>query len=92
VDSLADLAASVLQWPSLAILLLPKLSFYEEHRNEPSIYFTSPIPTAYKTPINVFLDPVTYIRIIITTAGKQSLYRKDGTLIAQRKIQTFHNT
>jgi hypothetical protein len=79
VDSLTDLATSVLRWPLPAVPPLLKLSFYEEHCNEPSTYFTTPILTTYKTPINVFLDPVTDLGIIVTTAGKQSLYRKDGT-------------
>jgi hypothetical protein len=88
VDSLTDLAMSVLQWPLPATFLLPKLLFYKAHHNEPSTYFASPISTTYKTPINVFQEPITDLSVIITTANKQTLHKKDGTIIAQREIQT----
>jgi hypothetical protein len=69
--------------------MLQKLSFYEKHRNEPSIFFTTPIPTTYKTPILVHRHPVSNLGILITTARKQSLYCQNRLLIAQWNISSI---
>jgi hypothetical protein len=47
------------------------------------------IPTTYKTPIVVHQHPISNLGVLITTTGKQSLYCKNGLLIAQQDISSI---